>query len=536
MFCGGWRFLVAGALVAAGAAVPAAAQNGRYQIQAYDVLGVSVLPAADIERAVYPFAGPERSDEDIEKARAAVQAVYAARGYEAVIVELPPQDPELLAQGVITIRVNEVPVSRVRVTESKYHSLTGVREDVPSVQVGQPLNLRALQKDLEAANRYPDREITPSFRPGLIPGTVEVELRVRSRRPFHGSVEVNDDTSPNTEDLRVAASLRYSDLWSLGHTIALNYVVAPENRQQQEVIAGSYSAPLIGTPWTILVSGFRSNSNVAALGGTNVLGNGYQVGIRGIYRLPSSLFQTLSFGVDWKDFNQDIRIGGAVASTAPVRYLPLTVEYAVAKETESTSFDATASASMGLRVVKRTLCFDAGPGLPCIPDDQFTNRAANSRENFFRFNLLANFQAATKSDWVGAVRFSAQISDSPLVTNEQYAVGGLTSVRGYFVSEAVGDDGVNFGFEGRAPSFASLIGGPLDELRVFGFVDVGYVRVRQPQPEQASHFTLFSGGAGVRLRLFDAITGEALVAVPMTDGPLTGAGKPRFTFSARGQF
>ncbi len=518
-------------------AAPAAAQaTGSYNIEAIDVTGVTVVDAAKIERAVYPFTGPGRSNDDIEKARAAVQAVYAAEGYEAVIVELPPQDPDLLRQGVITVRVSEAPVARVRVVDSRYHSLANVRAQVPSVEVGKPLNLKALQRDLEAANRYPDREVTPSFKPGLVPGTVEVDLRVRSTYPLHASVELNDDASPNTTDLRLNAQVRYTDLWNAGHSVSFSYAVAPEDRTQQEVFSASYTAPIIGTPWSILVYGYTSNSNVAAFGGTNVLGNGYQVGVRGIYRLPSALYQTFSFGVDYKDFAQDIFVGDVVASSAPVHYIPFTAEYSVAKETENTSLDATIGATMGLRVIKDTVCLDQGANAPCIEDDQFTNREVNSQENFFRFNASLNFTAATKDDFVGAIRASAQLADSHLVTNEQYAIGGLTSVRGYYLSEGVGDEGLNLGLEARLPSFAGRIGGPLDELRVFGFTDLGYVRIRDPLPQQDGSFTLFSAGGGIRIRLFDHLSGEAILAVPLIDGPITGAGTPRFTFSAKGQF
>jgi hemolysin activation/secretion protein len=350
-------------------------------------------------------------------------------------------------------------------------------------------------------------------------------------------LESSFSSSPNTDDLRLAASLRYSDLWSLGHTVSANYVVAPQDRTQQEVFAATYSAPVLGTPWTILVSGFSSNSNVAALGGTNVLGNGYQIGVRGIYRLPGSIYQTLGFGVDFKNFNQDIFVGNVNASTSPIRYLPLAIDYTAARETENTSLEVNAGVTLGLRVVKRALLAECegsnGQTIPCLVD-QFETRAPNSRENFLRFTFGASYTLTSKKDFIGIFKLNGQIADSPLVTNEQFGVGGQTSVRGYFVSEAVGDEGVNASVQGETPSFFDS--GFIDELRLFGYSDFGYVRSQFPLAGQADDFRLLSVGAGVRIRLFEHFTGQAMFAAPLLDGPLTKTGQPRFTFSARGEF
>ncbi len=93
-----------------------------------------------------------------------------------------------------------------------------------------------------------------------------------------------------------------------------------------------------------------------------------------------------------------------------------------------------------------------------------------------------------------AHRISAQIADSHLVTNEQFAAGGLTSVRGYLQSEGVGDDGVSGSFELRLPSIAPHLPGFVDELRMFGFVDAARVHVLRTLPEQTSDFKLLSIG------------------------------------------
>ncbi|NWO96232.1 ShlB/FhaC/HecB family hemolysin secretion/activation protein, partial [Escherichia coli] len=92
------------------------------------------------------------------------------------------------------------------------------RAQVPSLVEGQPINVAALQRDVAAATRYPDRAINPKFKPGATPGTVDVDLEVEDKLPLHASIDLNNDNSPNTRPLRLSSTVRYADLWGQGHT------------------------------------------------------------------------------------------------------------------------------------------------------------------------------------------------------------------------------------------------------------------------------------------------------------------------------
>lgn len=73
--------------------------------------GNTVLDAAAIEEAVYPFLGPQKTLDDIEGARDALQKIYQARGYQSVFVELPEQKVD---DGIVYLQVSETKVGRVR--------------------------------------------------------------------------------------------------------------------------------------------------------------------------------------------------------------------------------------------------------------------------------------------------------------------------------------------------------------------------------------------------------------------------------------
>lgn len=525
-------------------AAPAAQNQVRsapssFYIAAFDVTGATILDQATIENAVYDHAGPDRTTADVEAARKALQDAYAQRGYESVQVDVLPQPEERFAQGIIEITVTEAPVGAVQVAGAKHHSLELVRRQIPSLAEGEPLNVKTLQTELAAANRFPDRTITPSFKAGATPGTVDVDLNVEDSLPLHGSIELNNDHSPSTEPLRLNASLRYTNMWGLGHTLSASYIVAPQDRKQSEVFSGSYMAPLLGSPWTLLLYGYKSNSNVAALGGVNVLGNGFQIGTRAIYRLPGDkAMQSVTFGVDYKNFDQNTSVGGESLPPVPIEYLPLYAGYSLSLGDDKQTLDASISATAGFRAFKTVKCFDPTDIRAC-PTDQFKFKGVDSNENFVHANLEIDYRRTMPMDFIAAFKFAGQIADSHLVTNEQFSIGGFATaanVRGYYSAEDVGDIGYAVSLELASPSVAPHLPKFVDELRVFGFVENGQIRILNPAPDVTAHDALLSVGGGARIRLFDHISGEISVGVPLWNGFTTRKNDVRTLFSAKGEF
>jgi hemolysin activation/secretion protein len=519
------------------AVVPAGAERApaKFVIEAFDVAGVTALPVGEVERLVYPFAGPDRTNEDVESARKALQDAYAARGFSAVVVEVPVQSRDTFAQGIVQLAVSEVPLGLLTVSDSRYHALSVTREAIPSLVAGKPIDVRALQADVTQANRFPDRTVNPVFKPGRRPGTLDVDLAVVDHRPLHASLQLDNDNSPSTTPLRMTANVRYTNLFQTGQTFTLTYINAPQQLREVEVVAGSYSVPLLNSPWQISVSGYYSNSDVASVGGSTVLGAGYQVGVRAQYVTSSEHLQrTFSFGPDFKDFKQKLTVAGAPASNAPVRYVPVELQYAVTGASEHSNYGLTFGTTFGLRAVKGVVCTQSTGA--CVPGDVFQNREANSYENFVHADLSLDYSYALANDIVGAFRLSAQLADSHLITNEQYSGGGLRSVRGYYSSEAVGDDGVAASLELRSPSFAPLLGAWLTEARFYGFVDSAFLKVIQPLPDVTSQYSLIGVGGGLSVRAFRRFSGQVLGAAALHDGVKTKQGDIRVNFVVKGDF
>ena len=500
---------------------PASAPVRTFDVEAYDVDGARLLPTVEVEAAVYPFLGPGRTAQDIDGARAALEKAYRSHGYQSVVVELPAQS---VADNIVRLHVIEAPVGRLRVTGSRYYSPEAIRREASAFQEGQVPDIGQAQKQMTELNRLPDRRVTPLLRAGVAPGTVDVDLKVSDTLPLHGSVELDNDHNQFTTPLRLNATLHYDNLWQLGHSITATYVVAPENRANSEIFAGSYLAPLINSPFSLMVSGYSSNSNVATLGSTTVLGKGYSISFRAIDLLPrmGDWVQSFSFGFDFKHNNQNI-VGVSGSTPAPVEYWPIDLAYDIQRQGARTTTKLSLSATAGVRGVgSKTFAFEYA--------------RADARPNFIHVDVDLTQTETLGRGLVASQRVSGQLADGPLAPSEQFAAGGLSSVRGYLQAEAIGDEGLSGALELISPSLAPRWAGVFDDLRLFAFSDGGAVWTLQPLAEQTKFQPLASAGVGLRAELLRRIKGEVALAVPFITGTATHADRPRATFTLKSDF
>lgn len=526
LFASGARRGLLAALVTIGAGsafadapVPAART---YDVEAYDVEGAKLIQVVDVETAVYPFLGPGRSAADIEAARAALEKAYRDRGYASVVVELPAQT---LSDNIVRIHVVEATVGRVKVSGARYFSPDDIRRETSALREGQVPNITLAQAQLADLNRAADRRVTPVLKAGAIPGTVDVDLKVVDSLPLHASVELSNDHNQFTTPLRTTATISYDNLWQLQHSASFTFAVAPENPNDTEIFAGSYVAPLRHSPLTLMLSGYVSNSNLSTIGGSAVLGKGYSVGFHIIDLLPqvAGLTQSLTFGLDFKNFNENITVGTAPGSTDLARYLPLTAAYSLERGGEKASTKASLSVTAGTRAI--------GSNAASVDNKRF-----RALDNFTHVNVDVTQTETLWRGFVASEHVVGQIADGPLVSSEEFAAGGFSSVRGYLQAEASADEGVTGSLELTTPSLAARWAPMLDDLKIYAFADGGALWLLDALAEQKSYLPLASAGLGVRIALLRRLKADVALGVPFITGAATHAYRPRATFSLKSDF
>ncbi len=469
----------------AGAASP---EPARFDVLEFVVQGNTVLSTEAIERAVYPFLGEMRQIEDVQAARAALEKAYRDLGFNSVGVDIPEQRVDA---GVVILAVIEARIVRIRVTGSRYFSQGYILDKVTSAAEGSVPHFPTLQAQLTEVNRTPDRRVTPLLRPGLEPGTTEVDLVVQDQLPFHGSVEINNRASLNTSATRLQASLRYDNVLQRDHSVALQFQLSPEAPREVQVFAASYTVP-VGEAgrdsW--LFSFTQSNSEVAAgVGSTTVFGKGRIWGLRRTLTLllREREYHLLTLGVDLKDFDETIEAGPGNGFSTPLRYLPLSASYLSILEDTSGRWQWGAGLALGIRglVNKET---------------EFADKRFGATGGYSVLKLDAGREQRLGATGLRAwLRLDGQLTGQPLVANEQFVVGGMDSVRGYLESAAVGDLGLRGSFELRSGALPSLGWPALGEITAHAFVEGAATEIRQPLPGQTTRFRLLSTGLGLRV-------------------------------------
>jgi hemolysin activation/secretion protein len=524
-----WRLALPVALIGLAAAPSPAAEDARagprFGVWEYAVSGNTALGRADVERAVYPYLGPDRTVADVEQARAALEKVYRDAGYGTVVVTIPEQDVE---QGLVRLEVLEGRVDRLRVTGSRYFSPAQIRESVPSLAEGTVPELPVVQKELAALNAASsDRRVTPVLRAGRSPGTVEAELKVDDSLPFHGTLEVNNAYTRDTTRTRVNATLSYDNLWQRQHSALVGYQTAPEDTDDVTVFFSTYTGRLPGSQW--IASGYfvDSDTDVASLGTLGVIGKGQIAGMRFIRPLPplAGGFQRVTLGLDYKDFDESIALtGNQPTIETPITYGALSAGWGVTFPGEGENTTLNLLAVMGPRFLGND-------------PEEFENKRAGSKPDFAHLNLSVGHERELWSDSRLRIAVAGQLASSPLISNEQFGFGGAGSVRGYLESEQFVDNGYSGQLELLSPDWGRRLSE--DVLgRFLVFVDAGGGNLQDPLPEQDDRFFLWSTGLGLRAAFWRRLTAELDWAYPLednADGSIE-AGDTRWHFSTRYAF
>ncbi len=492
-----------------------------FDIMEYVVDGNTVLSVPEIEEAVYPYLGESRTADDVDGARKALEQVYQKHGFQTVQVSIPQQGVDT---GIVHLEVAENPVGRLRVVDSKYHLPSEIKQTAPSVAEGKVLDMNAVQNDIVALNQSPGLKVTPQLKAGKDPGTVDVDLKVEDAPPLHASLEINNQYNQSTTPLRMVGTVSYDNLWQLGHTITLTYLVAPENTSDAKVFSGTYLAHIPDSPVSLLLYGVKSDSDVAALSSTDVIGRGDIIGLRAIVNLPGSdsFFQSFTAGIDRKDLTQNVVTLG-VPSNAPVLYYPVTLAYHGSLLDDGAETDLDASLNFAIQ----------GIGSDSA---KFDPQRYNALKQYFYFKAGASRAQPVFDGFSVFGKVEAQITGDPLLSSEQFSVGGENSVRGYLEAERIGDYGARTTIELRTPSFGQLVSAKINDWHMLTFFDGAALWLRNPLPGEQSSYTLAGVGVGTRLTAFDDFNAALDIAFPLTDASATKAGDVRFHFRVSSGF
>jgi hemolysin activation/secretion protein len=528
----------------AGMATNAVDRNQMLYIKEFRVLGNHQLSRTEVEKAVYPFMGPERTPDDVEQARAALEKAFQEKGFQTVNVQIPQQTGK---RGIVFLQVAEGKIGRLNVEGSRYYTINSIKKQVPSLQPGAVPDFNKVSKEILALNQWSDRQVIPTLTPGFEPGTVDVNLKVKDTLPWHGSAEFNNRYSFGTPEFRLNLASSYDNLWQLGHSVGGSYQTAPQQPSAVKNWNLFYTAPIPKVDWLKLNVSYAQQNSISTLGGGgSSLGNGNTAGFRFLCSLPAAkdFSQSFNWGIDFKHVNQVTQLSqvsaGANVNEQPLDYWPVRLNYSGVWAPSNSVTILDAGLSFGFRGAAISVGNNSYGNESQIADAKFGADGgfiALDGDLSHTHDLPGGFQIFGK--------VQGQVSPEPLIFTEQFSGGGLSTCRGYLESTVIGDSGVFGTVEVRSPMLLPGHAG-INDWRVYAFLDGGTVTNVAPSGATnsvyAPSYNLVSYGFGSRLKMFKYLNGSVDVGVPMTSQPngqipySVVAWSPLVTFRLFGEF
>jgi hemolysin activation/secretion protein len=496
-----------------------------FKIEGFQIDGNTLFDDKTLQALLKDYTGQGKTSDDVESARDALEKHYHAKGYPTVVANIPEQSVE---EGIVVLEIIESRIRRVRVTGNRFFTREMILKDLPSIAPGRILYVTDVQNELAALNRNPDLKVAPVLAPAKELGKIDVELNVKDRLPVHFSLELNNRGTHSTSDTRLNAMVSYDNLWQKEHSVSFQFQTSPQDTSEVKAITSSY---VMSAPWNeeqiFVMYGLWSDSETAFGEGFEIVGSGFVFGIRNIVPLQSSgnFSHSASFGLDYKDFKEDIGLQGDndVTST-PISYAPITAAYNAAI---SDAFGYT-SLNLGVNLLVRSLAGDP---------ENFADKRYKSRGNYLyaTLGLERNLRLPLGLTFLASV--DGQVANQPLISNEQFIAGGMESVRGFKESEIAGDHAVHAVVElGRSFQILpeSKWGGA--NITPYFFYDGAWLKVIEALEGQNENPSAQGAGVGMRGTLFDKLEFQVDMAEALSDTDDVMKGDREFHFKIKGSF
>lgn len=477
--------------------LPDSLQAVRVTLKSVHIDTGTLLPGDVLQAQADSYTGREITGGDMVALASALTAMYRNAGYLLTLVVIPPQ---ALTDGQLTLRVIEGHIERVNVEAEP-----GVGAQVMArlsalgerIRASRPLQASVLERYLLIANDFSGIELRSILSPSRTQGAADLTL-VASVKKVEGFASVDNHGSRYLGPGQILTGVTANQL--LGVNDQWRVVAAGTGDREMAYGQLSYSqmVGVEGLKLSAAVSRARTRPgdvlrpfDVRGAADTASLSMSYPL----LRSRNESVFARLTY--DHSDIRTDI-LGTRVIEDR-IRALRLGLSWRVLDR-----FDG-----------HNVLEVDFSQGLGGSNESDLLKSRTGAKGVFnklsFDYERVQFFSASTSL----AFGIAGQWAKTPLLSSEQYALGGRRYGRAYEPAELVGERALAFRIE---PRYAGALNAPgFRSYQTFGFYDIGKVwRVGSPAAGVPASQSLASAGVGVRLFLQNKMAASFEAALPLT--------------------
>ena len=466
------------------------------------IVGSTILNDVELVTISKTLEGQQVTPEQIQKAAQSITQIYADRGY---LTSQAAVDPQKIVDGVVTIQVIEGRVEKIEI-----QGLTNTNPDYvrSRVELGtsKPLNTVKLEDQLRLLRADPIfSNVEASLKSGSQPDSSILVVTVKEANQFGGFAGIDNFSPPAVGSERYGGGLFFRNLSGNGDTFAASYYGTTTGGSNQYDL--SYSIPLNPMNGTLSLRYSPSNYRItqAPFDVLNIRGNNNLFDLN--FRQPLVRTSVEEFALS---------LGYSYQRGQTFAFNDLATPFGIGPEPDGTS--RTSIFKFGQDYTLRDLFgawslrsqFSLGTGL-----FGSTNVTTPSGSFLSWLGQIQRVQSlGTDSLLIGAL--DLQLSADPLLSSQQFTIGGGQSIRGFRQNARSGDNGIRFSLENRFVALRNEQNAAL--LQVIPFLDAGAIwnHPNNPNTLPSQNF-LAGGGLGLLFTPLDRLNLRLDYAIPFVN-------------------
>ncbi len=461
------------------------------------VVGSTVFKPADFTATYSEFLARKITLSDIETILGRITGMYRNAGYFLSRAIAPKQ---AIKAGVVQVRVVEGHVARITGADA-YRGQEVIDRYFRPVLDEKPLRLATVERALLLVNDLPGLSIDPRLKPVDEHGGRYELLLGAKHKPLDVSAQFDNRGTPEVGRLQGVVAAALNTPFGLGERIEASFVTVPN--QPKELLYGILSANMPVGARGARISLLTAFGAIDA-GGSKANLDSNSRSEQVIARLWYPVTRTKDQGLwitgtfDFRDFRETE--SGITVTRDRLRVLRAGAVYAIRDRLNGQN-RFTLEISQGMKMFDGS---DRGEDTLSRPDgdSEFTKIAGDIvrlQKISERFDLQ--------------LRFLGQWSADPLLSYEEFSVGGERVGRAYDFAEIGGEHGVAAAAELRYSNISPWQW--LGSYQIYGFYDIGAVW-NEVSGGADRHSTISSLGFGLRLSVLENIEAELEAAKPLT--------------------
>ena len=479
---------------------------GTIVIEQFDFVGSSVFSSAELNQAVAQFTNKPISFAQLVQAANVITELYISKGYITSGAYLPEQslDPKMVQIQIVEGSLAEIEVNIVKGGLNKDY----IRDRLQA-KTGNPLNINQLQSALQLLQLNPIIEsLNAELAAGIEPGTNLLSVSVVTADTFSLEINLNNNRNISIGTFERGVQLEEANLLGIGDRFRFTY----DNTDGSNQFGGGYTIPINASDGSI---GFNFRLATSEI-------------VQASFEELDIDIESRNFDLSWRQpvlqkANPDVTQELAFSLSAARRESEGTIMDEPEPLTPGADDDGeirTSVLSFGQEWLQRNprqvfalrsqFNFGVDAFSTTVLDEEPDSQFFSWRGQFSYLRLLSTPEANEIGSTI-LLRSEVQLSADPLVSTEQFSLGGAPTVRGYRQDAILTDNGFLAAVELRLP-FIRL--SKIDTTVQFTpFVDFG--TGWNADGEEPEFSTLIGTGFGLLIQKPDRFSARIEWGIPL---------------------